>query len=259
MYTFSTLDDNTATNGTYLNGINDAGEIVGFFLDANNDVYTFLDHGGYFENLTPSSTGNPPAVNAEFLAINNTGGVTYGGPNGIQNVGQPVGVLTTSDSTYGAILSSIRSSNYSFTIFTDQPYANQPNNFLDPTTFTGINDQDEIVGLAQVGAARGGFLLLQGYANYSTGGTVSGQPVAINDPNAGSSAGQGTLPSGINDAGTIVGSYIDSNGIEHGFIDYGGNFTTLDVPASLGGAATNAVVTEVSGNQQRRGSSRILR
>ena len=169
------------------------------------------------------------------------------GQTGIQNVGQPVGVLTTSDSTYGAILSSIRSSNYSFTIFTDQPYANQPNNFLDPTTFTGINDQDEIVGLAQVGAARGGFLLLQGYANYSTGGTVSGQPVAINDPNAGSSAGQGTLPSGINDAGTIVGSYIDSNGIEHGFIDYGGNFTTLDVPASLGGAATNAVVTEVSG------------
>jgi hypothetical protein len=245
-YTFSTLDDNVATNGTYLTGINDAGEIVGFFLDANGNTFTFLDHQNYFENLTASTTGNPPTVSNEFFAINNTGGALVGGPNGIQNVGQPVGVVTTSDSTYGGILSSVISNN-TLTIFTDQPYANQPNNFLDPTTFTGINDQDEIVGVAQIGAANGGFLLPQGYANYSTGGTVSGQPVAINDPNAGSGASQGTLPSGINDVGTIVGSYVDSNGIEHGFIDNGGNFTTLDVPASLGGAATNAVATLVSG------------
>jgi hypothetical protein len=238
MYTFSTMNDNVLENGTILTGINNAGEIVGYGYDADNNIYTFLDHYGYFENLN----ANPPAVNNKFLAINNVGGAMAGG---IQNVGQPVGVLTSSGTTYGAILSS--SASNPNIIFTDQPYADYPNSFLDPTTFTGINDRNEIVGVAQIGAAYGGFLLPAGYANYSTGGTVSGQPVAINHPNAGTNSNQGTVPNGINNVGTIVGNYNDSNGISHGFIYNNGNFTTLDVPASFGGVATGAAATLATG------------
>lgn len=41
---------------------------------------------------------------------------------------------------------------------------------------------------------------------------------------------------GINDNGAIVGSYIDANGVQHGFFKKGTNFKTLDPPGVVGGA-----------------------
>jgi probable HAF family extracellular repeat protein len=43
----------------------------------------------------------------------------------------------------------------------------------------------------------------------------------------------GTLASGINDAGAVVGRYTDSSGTNHGFLWQGGSFTTRDVPGAL--------------------------
>jgi uncharacterized membrane protein len=40
----------------------------------------------------------------------------------------------------------------------------------------------------------------------------------------------GTTAHGINDAGQIVGTYIDGHGLAHGFLDSGGRYTALDVP-----------------------------
>ncbi len=56
----------------------------------------------------------------------------------------------------------------------------------------------------------------------------------INDPLAGSGPGQGTVPSGINNRGDLVGNYYDSNGIGHGFLERNGDFTTIDDPAAMG-------------------------
>ncbi len=39
-----------------------------------------------------------------------------------------------------------------------------------------------------------------------------------------------TVASGINDSGTIVGNYYDSNGSEHSFLYDGATFTTIDYP-----------------------------
>jgi hypothetical protein len=39
----------------------------------------------------------------------------------------------------------------------------------------------------------------------------------VNDPLAGTAAGQGTVASSINNRGTIVGFYFDSHGTTHGF------------------------------------------
>jgi uncharacterized membrane protein len=45
----------------------------------------------------------------------------------------------------------------------------------------------------------------------------------------------GTGAWGINDAGQIVGDYIDGNGAFHGFFYSGGSYTTLDDPLAVGG------------------------
>src|SRR5260370_598559 len=46
--------------------------------------------------------------------------------------------------------------------------------------------------------------------------------------------GDGTLASGINDTGQIVGTYADASGV-HGFLLSGGSYTTLDDPLASQG------------------------
>jgi probable HAF family extracellular repeat protein len=75
-------------------------------------------------------------------------------------------------------------------------------------TGNGINDSGEIVGTNAVG----GFLYIDG--TYTT----------ISDPEA---APLNTNPLGINNEGDIVGSYTNSTG-QHGFLDIGGIYTTID-------------------------------
>ena len=46
-----------------------------------------------------------------------------------------------------------------------------------------------------------------------------------------------TRASGINADGSVVGSYADSAGKQHGFLLFGGNFTTIDYPSAVATAA----------------------
>src|SRR6266567_752329 len=39
-----------------------------------------------------------------------------------------------------------------------------------------------------------------------------------------------TVPTGINDSGQIVGQYLASSGVRHGFLLSGGTYTTIDCP-----------------------------
>ena len=55
-------------------------------------------------------------------------------------------------------------------------------------------------------------------------------------PGAGTGAGQGTFPSGINNQGTI-GWYVDTNNVNHGFLRTpDGTITTFDAPGAGTGA-----------------------
>src|SRR5436305_15258573 len=54
----------------------------------------------------------------------------------------------------------------------------------------------------------------------------------LNDPSAGTNGGEGTSANGINNAGQIVGAYIDSINKTHGFLYSGGNYTTLNDPSA---------------------------
>ncbi len=42
----------------------------------------------------------------------------------------------------------------------------------------------------------------------------------------------------INDAGQIVGDFIDANGVLHGYVKIGSFFTSIDVPSATGTLAT---------------------
>lgn len=84
----------------------------------------------------------------------------------------------------------------------------------------GINDSNVSVGIYSdaAGAAHGWIR--------SAGGAFS----SIDDPSAGTGAGQGTFPDSISNHGVIAGTYIDAGGVSHGFADDRGRFETIDEP-----------------------------
>src|SRR5262249_53253906 len=89
----------------------------------------------------------------------------------------------------------------------------------------GINARGQIVGqYSDASNVSHGFLL------------SGGQYTTIDDPSAGTGAGQGTDAGGINASGRIVGTYTDANNVNHGFLLSGGQYTTLDDPNAGTGA-----------------------
>jgi probable HAF family extracellular repeat protein len=95
-----------------------------------------------------------------------------------------------------------------------------PNSQWRSTHATAINKYNSVVGTyGHLDGYQGGF---KRYSN--------GKFVDLTYP--GSVA---TFPYGINDKGTIVGSYLDSNYTEHGFIYSNGSWATLDDPSNKTG------------------------
>ena len=47
---------------------------------------------------------------------------------------------------------------------------------------------------------------------------ADGTVTTFDAPGAGAGSGQGTVPEGINPAGTIIGQYVDSSGANHGYV-----------------------------------------
>jgi probable HAF family extracellular repeat protein len=53
-YSYTTVDDPAATNstnGTYAQGINDTGEVVGYYYDSAGNAHGFRDSGGNYATL----------------------------------------------------------------------------------------------------------------------------------------------------------------------------------------------------------------
>jgi len=109
-----------------------------------------------------------------------------------------------------------------FTDF-DAPCANP---IVGGTYPTGINDLGVIAGYdIDTNSVSHGFVR-----------TPDGEFITFDDSQApaGTGAGQGTNPVGINDIGEIAGYYIDGNGATHGFVrTTGGKITTFDPTGSV--------------------------
>jgi YVTN family beta-propeller protein len=209
--TFASITDpdfNCATCDTIILDITDTGVIVGTGLDANDVVHGFQDVNGTFTTLDVAGASSTELTGIPFLNGDIVGfySTTVGGPT--QGVVYSNGQFTTFDVT-GAL----------------------------DTALNSINDQGEVVGTYSVAGAIHGFSTT---CTNQAGAVVCSQNVSTGDfPGA-----TFTHPSSLNDGGQIVGAYLDSSNVTHGYLATSGPFSyvanfgsnsvsVIDVPSSL--------------------------
>src|SRR6476659_107826 len=172
VYTYTTIDDPSATNGTYAFGINDLGQIVGYYTDLSNYVHSFLYSGGIYTTID-----DPSATNGTYAdSINASGQITgfycdgswgphgflYSGgtyttidypsatnvtvPESINDLGQIVGYYDDASGRHGFLYSS-----GTYTTIDDPSGTNG-------TVVTSINDLGQITGYYQDASGIHGFL-----------------------------------------------------------------------------------------------------
>jgi probable HAF family extracellular repeat protein len=245
LYTFADLSF-PGSSQDFATGINDLGQIVGYYSAGGGSEIGFLYSDGAYTAVSVPITinGNPDhALITEPNGINDTGeivgtdtpahsiypvfldnggtyttllhpGVSLGGaigiwPTGINNAGQIVGSFF--DFASGVHVGFL----FSGGVFTDlRDPAVTAGTFAAGTLATNINNAGQIVGYYYSSSHAHGFVLNNG--TYTT----------LDDP-----LGTDTYITGENDNGQIVGHYTDLSGSEHGFLYAGGTFTTLDNPS----------------------------
>src|SRR5712692_5958726 len=190
--TFTTIDYPGATNSS-AQAVNNAGLVVGAYTDASD-----TNHGFQFDGTNYTSIDFPGASGTAAADINNAGKV--------------VGTYTIGSTSHGFWLQGSKYNGF------DVPGAST-------TAVLGINDADQLVGVWQEGLiasrTRGPWIVAAHGYQWDPNGTLTN----IDVPSA-----IFTIPSGINNAGQIVGTYIDSNFRSHGFLLDGGSFSTIDAP-----------------------------
>jgi probable HAF family extracellular repeat protein len=254
-YTFTTIDDPLATPNlavglrttTVVNGINDRGQVVGYYYVASGQAHGFLYTAGTFIPID-----NPAGTNTNALGINNSGQIV-----GSYTSGRPDSGFIYGGGSYTPI-------NYPST--------------TGPTTTDafGINDHGQIVGAyADIGNGTHGYVYNQGsYTTLDVPGGTTTQAWGINNkgqvsglyasalpgrPNlhgflltdAGYTTlddplGPGeTIATGLNDRGQVVGYYSaligpNTSGAfiisgQHAFLYSDGSYLTIDDPLATQG------------------------
>jgi probable HAF family extracellular repeat protein len=190
-FIYTTLNDPLATTYTTATGINDAGQIVGYYVDGSG-----VQHGFLYSNGTYATFDDPLA----------TSGVTR--PYGINNAGQIVGFYTDNTGEHGFLYS-----NGTYTTL-DDPLG------VGTTDALGINNEGQIVGNGFI-YSNGTYTGFDGRAfGINNAGQIvgvygggfrgfiysNGAYTATIDPSAYPTT---TEPLGINNAGQVVGGYLD--------------------------------------------------
>jgi probable HAF family extracellular repeat protein len=243
-FTYQTLDDPFASGsfGTVAYGINDAGQVTGWFTDSSNVVHAFVYDAGAWTTID----NNP---------LNGGGGETQG--FGINNAGRIVGAIfdplghnalydgtswtvlpnhpddTHNNTTYTGIdnsglLSGIYESSTGFQSFTYDGSTfttlNNPYTSVSLTVANGLNNTGEVAGYYFGGLPTppfGNFISQHGFI--FDGATFTG----FDAPGAGR-----TQAWDINDAGVVVGTSFDLNSPQqqHWFLYDGTTFSNIDLP-----------------------------
>jgi hypothetical protein len=245
-YTLAQLDfAGVGVTDTRPKGINDLGEIVGYYIDgrADNigaDGATYYEHGFY---STKSGTAR------QYTSIENpdtpadAAGGEVSGPDrtrafSVNNQGDIAGWFSQDETGTSSAGTSytlpdagfIESANWPSTFGT---LAFSPLNDLG-THALGINAGDQIVGYYEDGAGH-----QHGFLRNFTGYGIRGNYLTIDAPNA-----VNTILEGINDNGEIVGFYQFSDGAFHGF-SYNistGSYAPIDFN---GATSTEALVDRI--------------
>jgi probable HAF family extracellular repeat protein len=197
--TFATIDDPSAIRGTFADGINAAGQIVGSFNTANS-----------FEGFVRNSDGT-------FVTLNLPSGNLGTGAEDINRASDIVGTYVDGSGDHGYLFTGDPTGIGRF--FTlDDPSATPG---LGGTVAHGINDLGQIVGGYTDSNGSHGFL----FRPVGRPGTGIGTYTPIDGPSGTSFINA----EGINDSGQIVGRFTDVSGF-HGFLLTGGTFIPLDDP-----------------------------
>ncbi len=238
---FTTIDFPGAVS-TEATGINPRGDIVGYYDSADG-----IRHGYLLSRGTFSSTDVPGAIRTFPFAVNPRGdivgsynsadgrthgfllsggeftsidvpGATFTQATGINPRGDIVGRYVTGGETHGFL----RDRDGDFTSI-DVPDA----------TFTwafGINPGGDIAGeYCSADDQAHGFLLSGGeFTSIDVPGAI-GAPGCRDAPPP---QHRGTVGCGINPRGDIVGRYNSADGMNHGFLLSGGEFTSIDIPGA---------------------------
>jgi hypothetical protein len=253
-------------NGTVANGINDLGEVTGYYFDASGVQHGFLRSvtGKFTSFDIPGSAGsaNPIAINLEgavvgyYFDANSQFHAFLRKPNGsIVSFDGPGGCLSgTSAGCFGAAAFNI---NVFGTVAA--AYADNSGNFVNvglirspagalttyeaPGAGTGPSQGTGCpgctIGLNASGAIAGIYTdtnnVFHGFLR-----SPKGDFTAFDAPNAGTASSQGTgCPSdcavSLNDFGEITGNYIDGSFNFHGFFrSPDGKIQTIDPPNTIG-------------------------
>ncbi|MGA3023791.1 MAG: choice-of-anchor D domain-containing protein [Bryobacteraceae bacterium] len=250
LYTFTNIDYPGATF-TQAFGINDTGQIVGFYINGspgshgfllNHGTYTSIDYPGAGQTQVWGISGNGAIVGTYDDTA--TCGNCYGQTHSFLLSG---GVYTTLPEAPGSMAGTtaakaINSSGQIVGSYTDPCYCKAHGFLLSGGVFTtidfpgffssgaaGINDSGEIVGTGEPGWGTGsahGFLLRGGVF------TTLDDPV-VPQPESGY---VGTIPMGINNRGDVAGEFEYPQPSAHGFILSGGTWTNFDVPNAQPGS-----------------------
>ncbi|HEY2865155.1 MAG TPA: PEP-CTERM sorting domain-containing protein [Casimicrobiaceae bacterium] len=240
-YTYQTLDDPSAiaSGATVAYGINDAGQVTGWFSDGSNVVHAFVYSGGAWTTIDNNPL-NGGGGETEGFGINNSGRITGA-------IFDPLGHNALYDGTSWTLL------------------GNDPNDTSNSTDYTGINNSGLMSGIYD--SATGTQAFLYDGSTYATLNNPYDEvtlTVAWGLNNTGEVAGyyRGVLPTplgnfisqhgfifdgatfmgfdapgadrtqawDINDAGIVVGTYIDALSQHHWFLYDGTTFSDLDLP-----------------------------
>jgi len=209
--TYTTINDPfTTVQNTAAYGINDKGQIVGYYQNSSYTFEGFLYSSGTYTTLyDPSATFD--------------GGTSA---DGINDKGQIVGYYGNDSGAHGFLY------NHGHYVTLNDLHGTKG------TFANGINDNGQIVGYyLDSNGVEHGFIYDRLTHTYKT----------LNDPFAGTENGEGTEAQGINDKGQIVGSYIDSKGAVHGFLYSHGHYIALNDPSAGRGTLENEIGTVANG------------
>jgi uncharacterized membrane protein len=253
-------------NGTVATGINDLGEVTGYYLDASGSQHGFVRSAtAKFTSFdVPGSAGfsNPVAINLEgsivgyyldsnsqfhaFLRKPNGSFVSFDGPGGC-NSGTSAGCFGTAAfniNIFGTVAANfadnsgnfvnvglIRSPGGKLTAYEVPGAGAGPSQGTGcPGCAVGLNASGAIAGIyADTNNVFHGFLR-----------SPEGEFTKFDAPNAGTASSQGTgCPSdcavALNDLGDITGNYIDANFNFHGFFrSPDGKIQSIDPPNTIG-------------------------
>ncbi len=241
-YSMTTIDYPDA-KATFATGINNRGDIVGYYRVGTTRHAMFIRDGAFITptdilatNWSEASKSNDrgdvvgryvdeDGILHGFLASGRDYALTlldYPGsndtrPRAINESGTVVGFWCNAEGCHGFIWDK-----GDFSILDVEGAAN--------TYLTGINERGDIVGSWDDGSTTHGFVFSKG------------QFSSIDAPSPAVAGGvTGTELLDINALGHIIGVYYDADGVGHGFLKEGQTFTPIDHPDGGGGTAVYGI------------------